>query len=83
VTGEHRQVNIRALTPGHPLVLIRNHDNPNDKHAIIAFTEAGKDVGYLPAHFADRIARVLDARQAVTAVVDDVEEFESSGAIGS
>ena len=39
----------------------------------------GNDVGYVPAHLADKIARVLDAERAVTAVVDQVEEFTSSG----
>ena len=79
LTGEHRQDNIRELKTGQPLILVRHHSNPHDAHATLALSEACKDVGYVPAHLADRIARVLDAERPVTAVVDEVDEFTSSG----
>lgn len=79
LTGQHRQANIRGLKAGDKLILVRHHSNPHDAHATLALAPNGNDVGYIPAHLADRIARVLDAERAVTAVVDQVEEFESTG----
>lgn len=82
LTGEHRQDNIRELRAGEQLILVRHHSNPHDAHATLALSEACKDVGYVPAHLADRIARALDAERPVTAVVDEVDEvdeFTSSG----
>ena len=79
LNGEHRQAGIRGLAPRQPLILIRHHDNEHDENAILALTEGGKDVGYLPAHVAEDIAPIMDRKRAVTAIVDEVEEFTSSG----
>lgn len=57
-----------AVTPGAPLVLRRDRDNPHDPNAIAVLTEGGAQVGWVPRELATQLASELDARRPWTAV---------------
>ena len=51
-----------AFTPGRPLQLIREPDNPHDPNAVAVYdVEGSLHAGYLPKDTAVRIAKKLDA----------------------
>jgi hypothetical protein len=77
--GEHRQDVIRRLAAGQELVLWRHTDDRHDANAVAVFTLDAKDIGYLPAETAERVASALDRNHAVAARVVGVDEFTSTG----
>ena len=56
------------LTPGDPLELRREPDNPHDPHAI-AVDGGGQHLGFVPRELAEEIAPALDAGTPWSAVV--------------
>jgi hypothetical protein len=54
-------VEYRALSPGQPLVLVRERDNPVDANAIIASTALLQPCGYIAKEAAKFVAPELDA----------------------
>jgi hypothetical protein len=56
------------LTPGDPLELRREPDNPHDPHAI-AVDGGGQHLGFVPRELAEEIAPGLDAGEPWSAVV--------------
>jgi HIRAN domain len=76
--GEYRQNMIAKLRVGEPIYLVRVPDHPNDPNAVVLFSSAGKDIGYLPRDVAAAISPRLDAGSPVTATVERVESFGAS-----
>jgi len=72
VTYEGRQEVVRALRPGEVLRLQREPANPVDPHAIRVLTADGRQVGYLSARVAARLAPSIDAGTHYTAAVTQV-----------
>lgn len=62
-TGYHPgAVKAGKFTPGTPVRLIREPDNPHDPNAIAIYAETGRNrAGYVPAARAKRLAKLLDA----------------------
>lgn len=50
-----------TLTPGAPLTLRREPDNPHDANAIEVLTPSGAKLGYIPRHRNAPIAALMDA----------------------
>ncbi len=69
VTFEGRQELIPQIHAGQSLRLTREPANPHDPHAIAVCTEDGRQLGYLSARLASRLAPSLDTgtRYTVTA----------------
>jgi single-stranded-DNA-specific exonuclease len=69
VTFEGRQDLIPEVRAGQPLRLVREPANPHDPHAVAVVTEDGRQLGYLSARLAGRLAPSIDAgtRYAVMA----------------
>ena len=69
VTFEGRQELIPQIRAGQSLRLVREPANPHDPHAIAVCTEDGRQLGYLSARLAGRLAPSVDAgtRYTVTA----------------
>ncbi|MDQ7843078.1 MAG: single-stranded-DNA-specific exonuclease RecJ [Armatimonadota bacterium] len=72
VTYEGRQEVVRMLRPGDALRLRREPANPVDPHAIGVLTDDGRQVGYLSARVAARVAPSMDAGARYTATVTQV-----------
>lgn len=72
VTFEGRQEVVRALAPGEALRLQREPANPVDPHAIRVLTASGRQVGYLSARIAARLAPSMDAGTHYTATVSQI-----------
>ncbi|MBI4744922.1 MAG: single-stranded-DNA-specific exonuclease RecJ, partial [Actinobacteria bacterium] len=60
VTFEERQEVISILSPGMPLSLIREPENPYDKNAIKVRDNYGQDIGFLNARLAKQLAPYMD-----------------------
>ena len=75
--GDYRQDIIAKLRSGEPIYLVRVPDHPDDPNAVVLFSGAGKDIGYLPRDVAAKIAPRLDAGSPVTATVERIEPFEA------
>jgi len=69
VTFEGRQALLPEIRAGQVLRLVREPANPHDPHAVAIVTENGRQVGYLSARLAGRLAPSMDAgaRYTVTA----------------
>ncbi|MCB9957183.1 MAG: HIRAN domain-containing protein [Rhodospirillaceae bacterium] len=61
----------QTLTPGAPLELRRQPDNPHDALAIEVFTSSGEKLGYVPRINNAPYARLMDAGRPVTARLAD------------
>lgn len=57
------------FTPGSPVRLVREHDNPHDPNAIAVYADTGRrPAGYVPKGQARRLAALLDAGTDLVAV---------------
>lgn len=72
VTFEGRQEVVRSLAPGDALHLQREPGNPVDPHAIRVLTAAGRQVGYLSARIAARLAPSMDSGARYLATVSQI-----------
>jgi len=72
VTFDGRQDVVRALRAGDALVLQREPANPADPHAIRVLTSDGRQVGYLSARIAARLAPSIDAGTRYAASVSQI-----------
>ncbi|MBI4279602.1 MAG: single-stranded-DNA-specific exonuclease RecJ [Armatimonadetes bacterium] len=61
VTFGDRQAVVATVSPGAPLALVREPRNPHDPHALRVLTADGRDLGYLSARLAGRLAPAIDA----------------------
>lgn len=68
VTFEGRQTILASVRAGESLRLIRDPRNPRDPHAIMVCREDGRQLGFLRAALAARIAPAMDAGARYTAV---------------
>ncbi|MEX2650320.1 MAG: HIRAN domain-containing protein [Alphaproteobacteria bacterium] len=59
--GRPRQMVIAELTAGDQLALARDPNNPHDPNAVMVFTRAGEQIGYLRTELAADLAPVMDA----------------------
>lgn len=72
VTFEGRQEVVRSLAPGEGLELRREPGNPVDPHAIRVLTASGRQVGYLSARIAARLAPSMDSGARYAATVSQI-----------
>jgi len=72
VTFEGRQGVISRISPGTPVRLVREPQNPHDPHAVKVVTGDGWHLGYLPAKLAGRLAPAMDGGARYEAVVSQV-----------
>ncbi|HXF83578.1 MAG TPA: single-stranded-DNA-specific exonuclease RecJ [bacterium] len=72
VTFEGRQEVVKTLRPGETLRLQREPANPVDPHAVAVLTASGRQVGYLSARIAARLAPSMDAGALYTASVAQI-----------
>ncbi len=72
VTFNGRQELISRISPGTPLRLVREPQNPYDPHAVKVVTEEGWHLGYLPARLAGRLAPAMDGGAQYEAIVSQV-----------
>jgi len=63
---ENRRFAARRVKNGDALDLRRDYDNPVDPNAIAVYHRAGQ-LGFLPKHWAQRLAPELDSGEAITA----------------
>lgn len=52
---------VKKLETGDPLMLVREPDNPHDENAIQVLNNAGRLLGYIPAHIAEDLASELNS----------------------
>lgn len=69
--GSSRQDAIAKLLPGERLALVRDPDNPFDKHAIAVFNSKNQQIGFMPGGDI-RLARHLDQGSPAYAEVVEV-----------
>ncbi|MDP2181187.1 MAG: single-stranded-DNA-specific exonuclease RecJ [Actinomycetota bacterium] len=78
VTFEGRQGMVARLSPGSPLRLVRQPENPHDANAIAVYDPHGDHIGYLNRRLAAVLAAVIDAGvgydSEVTEVTGGVDE---------
>ncbi len=69
-TGYHPgAVKAGKFTPGTPVRLVREPDNPHDPNAIAIYADTGRNkAGYVPAARAKRLAKLLDAGVDLVAI---------------
>ena len=69
-TAHHESAARRGdFTPGAPVRLVREPDNPHDPNAIAVYADqARKPAGYVPRGYAKRLAKLIDAGADVVAV---------------
>ncbi|MGH2398531.1 MAG: single-stranded-DNA-specific exonuclease RecJ [bacterium] len=72
VTFEGRQEVVRSLSAGDGLHLQREPANPVDPHAIRVLTTDGRQVGFLSARIAARLAPSIDSGARYTAAVSQL-----------
>ncbi|MGH2453978.1 MAG: single-stranded-DNA-specific exonuclease RecJ [bacterium] len=72
VTFEGRQESLSSVRPGQPLHLIRQPSNPYDPHAIAVVTADGRQLGFLSAMIAGRLAPSIDAGARYTATASQL-----------
>lgn len=69
VSYHEAAVKAGRFTPGSPVRLVREPDNPHDSNAVAVYAENGRKVaGYVPKGQAKRIAALLDAGTDLVAI---------------
>lgn len=82
VTFEGRQEVVAALTPGLPLRLDRQPENPHDANAIALFDPYGHQVGFFNRRLAAVLAPVLDSGVEYDVEVADVTGGDAGRSLG-
>jgi len=82
VTFEGRQETVARLTPGTPLRIERQPDNPYDPAACALFDPFGDQVGFFNRRLASALAPVIDAGVEYDVEVSDVTGGEEGGSFG-
>ncbi len=69
-TAHHESAVRRGdFTPGAPVRLVREQDNPHDPNAIAVYSDGARYLaGYVPRGYAKRLAKVLDSGADIVAV---------------
>jgi len=82
VTFEGRQELISTLTPGSPLRLAREPDNPHDQHACAVHDRLGVRIGYLNRRLASTIGPAIDSGVEYDIEVDSLTGGDTGRYLG-
>lgn len=64
-----RAATVRTLEPGQPITLVRDANNQYDSNAILAYTEDGREIGFISSDWACIYAPKLDMGMTFTAEI--------------
>ena len=70
--GTRRQQVAEKCSPGDPLVLVREPENPYDDLAVAVHTVGNAQLGYLGGHLAHQVTDALESGRRVSAAIINV-----------
>lgn len=80
--GSNRQFSIAMCSPGDPLHLVPEPDNPIDEHAIAVFSEHGEQIGYVTSERAPYLNGLMRAGHELHAIYQARTKWGAFARIG-